>query len=310
MKSTTRWPGHALKLAAVYNLLWGAWVILFPNHLFEWSGIALPNYPGIWQCVGMIVGVYGIGYWIAASDFVRHWPIVLVGLLGKIFGPIGFLQSALVGQLPWAWGWTIVTNDLIWWVPFAGILYLAFKHHNDPIARLSGKADAPLPTAAASSGLPLEQLLVEGNQLKLLVFLRHSGCTFCRETLSELSRLMPELAQQSIEPIVVHMGDLEEGRSMLHRHRLDQTVHISDPACTLYRKYGLSRGTFLQLFGPAVWWQGFKAGILRGHGLGKLSGDGFQLGGSVLLRNGKPVKIFPAPSATTHLPSTDQCRVA
>jgi hypothetical protein len=116
--------------AAVYNLVWGAFAVLLPNVPFGWLGIAPPNYPGLWQCIGMIVGVYGIGYGLAAADPVRHWPIVLVGLLGKIFGPIGFVMAAMNGEFPWAAGFTILTNDLIWWVPFAAILRVAWK--NDP----------------------------------------------------------------------------------------------------------------------------------------------------------------------------------
>jgi hypothetical protein len=129
MDPKPRWPATVLRLAAVYNLLWGAWVILFPNHIFDLTGIERPNYPGIWQCVGMIVGVYGIGYWVAARDFLVHWPVVLVGFLGKILGPIGFVQSAIDGALPWKWGFTILTNDLIWWWPFGLMLYLAYKEH-------------------------------------------------------------------------------------------------------------------------------------------------------------------------------------
>jgi hypothetical protein len=111
-----------LRAAAIYNLAWGAAVVLFPLAPFRWAGMDLPNYPELWQCIGMIVGVYGVGYWIAASDPRRHWPIVLVGLLGKILGPIGFVSAAARGTLPWVAGWTIVTNDLIWWLPFIGIL--------------------------------------------------------------------------------------------------------------------------------------------------------------------------------------------
>lgn len=113
--------------AAAYNLAWGAWVVLFPATAFNLIDLPPPRYPQIWQCVGMIVGVYGVGYAIAAFDPLRHWPIVLVGLLGKILGPIGFVDSALQGTLPWTAGWTILTNDVVWWVPFAAILHRAWR---------------------------------------------------------------------------------------------------------------------------------------------------------------------------------------
>jgi hypothetical protein len=119
-----QWHGTVLRAAAFYNMAWGAAAILSPMTLFRLVGAdPLPNYPELWQCIGMIVGVYGIGYWIAAGDPVRHWPIILVGLLGKIFGPIGFLQAVLNERFPMAMGLTILTNDLIWWVPFGAILW-------------------------------------------------------------------------------------------------------------------------------------------------------------------------------------------
>src|SRR5690606_22323944 len=99
-------------------LLWGALVIVRPYLLFDLAGMPRINYPEIWQCVGMIVGVYGIGYLIAAADPYRHWPIVLVGLLGKVFGPIGFAMALAQGSLPPLFGLTLLTNDLIWWLPF------------------------------------------------------------------------------------------------------------------------------------------------------------------------------------------------
>ena len=44
----------------------------------------------------------------------------------KIFGPIGFVGAVTSGRFPLAMGWTIVTNDLIWWLPFGVILWTAF----------------------------------------------------------------------------------------------------------------------------------------------------------------------------------------
>ena len=75
----------------------------------------------------MIVGVYGVGYGIAAANPFRHWPIVFVGLLGKILGPIGFIGAVTSGRFPKLMGWTIVTNDLIWWLPFGIILWRGFQ---------------------------------------------------------------------------------------------------------------------------------------------------------------------------------------
>ena len=111
-----------LKLAAIYNILWGALVILFPHLFFDLAGMERTNYPEIRQCVGMIVGVYGVGYWLAALDPVKHYPIVLVGFLGKILGPIGFAQALITGRFPLAFGIIIIFNDLIWWIPFYKLL--------------------------------------------------------------------------------------------------------------------------------------------------------------------------------------------
>ena len=125
------WMRWTLYAAAAYNLLWGAWVVLRPNDFFILTGLPLPTYPSIWQCVGMIVGVYGLGYAVAGRDPYRHWPIVLVGLLGKLLGPVGYVDAALIrGSLDPAFGWTIPTNDLIWWVPFTLILLGAWRHHH------------------------------------------------------------------------------------------------------------------------------------------------------------------------------------
>lgn len=122
-----RWMRTVLRLAAAYNLLWGAAVVLFPQAMFRLLNMPEPLYPHIWQCVGMIVGVYGVGYAAAAVNPIRHWPIVLVGLLGKIFGPIGFVFAVVTGALPLSMGWTILTNDLVWWVPFGVMLRRAWR---------------------------------------------------------------------------------------------------------------------------------------------------------------------------------------
>jgi hypothetical protein len=86
------------------------------------------NHPMVWQGMGMVIGVYGLGYWWAAADPIRHWPIVAVGMLGKVFGPIGFFMNFLQGKVPFEFIYTLFTNDFIWWIPF--ILILQKAHQN------------------------------------------------------------------------------------------------------------------------------------------------------------------------------------
>ena len=119
----SKWMKITLQLAAIYNLAWGAWVVVLPHHFFEITNMAVPENLTIWQGMGMIVGVYGIGYWLASYDAVRHWPIVVVGFLGKIFGPLGFLMNYFILEsVPFEFSYTLYSNDLIWWIPFFLIL--------------------------------------------------------------------------------------------------------------------------------------------------------------------------------------------
>ena len=301
MAQQPTWPRRVLQVAAIYNLLWGAWVILFPHHWFDLTGIERPNYPGIWQCVGMIVGVYGLGYWWASRDFAKHWPVIAVGFLGKIFGPIGFLQSAIEGSLPWSWGWMILTNDLIWWVPFGAMLYLGFKSNSDPTRGQVQNSNDDWTLAQANelartaNGQSIAEL--SSDREVLLVFLRHAGCTFCRETLDELKKARQQWQSRSLLPVVVHMGSVEQGLEMMKKFGLEDCPVISDPECRLFRAYQLPRGTWPQLFGIRVWIEGFKAAILKGYGFGKLVGDGFQMSGAFVVRHGQIVRAYPSKDA-------------
>jgi peroxiredoxin/uncharacterized membrane protein HdeD (DUF308 family) len=286
------WISATLRLAGVYNLLFGLWAVLFPLAIFQWLQVEAPNYPALWQCIGMIVGVYGIGYWIAANDPVRYWPLVLVGLLGKLFGPIGFLFTAWKGELPWSWGYMLMANDLIWWLPFVAILYWVFREQTDPkVEQQAGEVwtyQEALKNVTDEKGRTLADLFA--NRKVLLVFVRHSGCTFCREALKQLQSIKPKLDAANTMLAVVHLGPPGDPDQFFKRYQLgEDVIRISNPECSLFRAFGLMRGRFRQLFGLPVWLRGFKSAILAGNGFGKLVGDGFQMPGAFLLDHGKIV---------------------
>ena len=277
-----------LRLAAVYNLIWGAFIILWPSAIFHWAALEQPNYIGLWQCIGMIVGVYGIGYLIASYDYKTHWPIILVGFLGKILGPIGFIWALSQGQFNLSFGIVIIFNDLIWWIPFAWLLLDALKAH----AIVEDQPDYPKwEKLCLEDGTNLPSASEDRNLLFILV--RHEGCTFCREAISQLSKHSSQIINAGFEPVLIHMGNTTSSQSLKNSYNLGDIKIISDPSRRFYKAFSLHRGTWWQLFGPRIWWKGFIAGILKGHGVGQLVGDGFQLGGVFHLNNKilKPIHI-------------------
>ena len=116
-----------LRIAAVYNIVWGAWQVLLPNSFFELMGMTPMNHPMVWQGLGMVIGLYGLAYYWASFDYVRHWPIVAIGLMGKVFGPIGYVFNILMGTATVGFGYTLIPNDIIWWIPFVMMLNHARK---------------------------------------------------------------------------------------------------------------------------------------------------------------------------------------
>ena len=287
------WMRGALAAAALYNLAWGAWVVLDPGAIFRLSGLAEPAYPQIWQCVGMIVGVYGVGYAIAAGSPLRHWPIVLVGLMGKVLGPIGFVGAAWQGALPWSWGWTIIANDLVWWVPFALILVAARRsalgNRRPGEGGIRPSAELTLRTARCQSGESLQSLSRQRPQL--VVCLRHLGCTFCRESLADLARQRSEIEAAGTGIVLVHPATNEQAAELFASYDLADLPRFADPDRVLYRSLGLSRGSLTQVLGPRVFWRA-AAATLRGHRLGKKAGDVWQMPGVFLVRDGRVVEAF------------------
>ena len=127
----------------------------------------------------------------------------------------------------------------------------------------------------------------------LLVFLRHFGCTFCREAMSDIADQRAELEAAGVRVVLVHMSADELAEQYFERYKLEGIDHVSDPACDGYRAFGLVKGTFNQLFGLQSWIRGFEAGVVKGHWVGyQQLGDGFQMPGAFGVLDGEVVGSF------------------
>jgi hypothetical protein len=275
-----------LIFAAIYNLVWGGWVLIFPQFFHSLFGLAPLHDVLLWQCIGMFVGVFGLGYAITAINPERFWPMILVGLLGKIAGITGYVGNTLFFDLDPKFGFFILTNDLVWIYPFGVILYWIYQSH------INETENALTPSrheVTLSNGQTLYEFS-KGREV-IVVFVRHAGCTFCREVLYKISLVYPN-SESRKDLVIAHLGSEEEIKPLLEKYHIQDVVTLSDPERVLYKSAGLKRGSLSRLFGPREFILGIT-GILQGHGVAFSSGDPFQLGGVALMKDGVFKHIEP-----------------
>ena len=152
------------------------------------------------------------------------------------------------------------------------------------------KLDEALHTIRSATGKTLEELSMSRPQL--VVFLRHSGCTFCRQTLSDLAGLADEFKKQGVGLVLVHQNDQAEGARWFAEYGLADAEQISDPKTELYKAFQLGRASLIDILRPSVWWIGFRAAVIQGHWFGKIVGDVFQLPGAFLIDKGQVVRSY------------------
>lgn len=126
----------------------------------------------------------------------------------------------------------------------------------------------------------------------LLVFLRHFGCTFCREALSDISAQKAGIENNGMRIVFVHMADAATAERYFDRYNIEDAIHICDPECRYYAAFGLVKGSFTQLFGLHSWIRGFNIGVVQGHGIGPMLGDGFQMPGVFVIQDGDIKEAF------------------
>jgi peroxiredoxin len=127
----------------------------------------------------------------------------------------------------------------------------------------------------------------------LLVFLRHFGCIFCKESLYDLSKRQKEIESAGIKIVYVHMADKIEAEGFFNKYNIKNPVHVSDPLCKVYGIFGLVKGNFNQLFGLKTWIRGAEIVATKQIAPGLLRiGDGFQMPGIFLIRGNEIVSSF------------------
>lgn len=127
----------------------------------------------------------------------------------------------------------------------------------------------------------------------LLVFLRHFGCIFCRESLRDLSQKRAAYEEKNITIVFVHMSDKTTAEMYFRSFNLAGIKHISDPQCAYYSAFKLSKGNIGQLFGFKNLVRGFEVTIGKGIPVTAAQlGDGNQMPGLFVISKGQIINSF------------------
>jgi peroxiredoxin len=135
--------------------------------------------------------------------------------------------------------------------------------------------------------------LVEASPV-LLVFLRHFGCSFCRQAISDVADLKSELDRRGVRPVFVHLGTPERAKPFFDYYGIGDVERVSDPEAVIYQNpvFAISRiHPVLTLFQPSVWIGWLKGSIFK-HGIGAIKEDGHQMQGIFFLKGPKIMRQF------------------
>jgi hypothetical protein len=277
--NTLNYLTEILKYGSFYHLLISMILIFKPLFLFNLFSLGPINFPIAAQLYGLFFGLFGLGFFIASFSIEENWLFILIGFLEKIFELIIFISY--IKNISFQWLSLLFINNILWILLLLSILNECYKF-------FTIEDDNPLPLdkllkyTKVNSGKYLTEISHQGPVL--LIFIRHFGCTFCRETVSDVKKLDREIKMKGLTPVFVHMSDPDFGEQFFEKYYKEAIYHVSDPNRSLYKSLKMKRGTILQVFGLKSWFRFLYAGLLKGHGLGQLEGDGLQLGGIFVLK--------------------------
>ena len=110
----------------------------------------------------------------------------------------------------------------------------------------------------------------------LLIFLRHFGCSFCRQTLDDVSGIREQIEGRGVRPVFVHLGTPERAKPYFDYYHLSDIERVSDPEASLYASPVFQvprKNVFIQCLVPAVWKAWLLGAAKHGTGMNKEDAD-------------------------------------
>ncbi|MCY2965010.1 MAG: hypothetical protein NT069_15475 [Planctomycetota bacterium] len=120
------WMKYLLRFAAGFNICAGLHMAIMYHETYKVIGMPKPEIQFPIQLVGLLVALYGVGYYLVARHPIRNRQMLLLGFLSKFLGSCLGTGYILLGKLPLRFALVFFFADVIYLPPF----YLILKRLN------------------------------------------------------------------------------------------------------------------------------------------------------------------------------------
>lgn len=123
----TPWMKSLLWFAGGYNLLAGAGMLCLYHEGYKVLGMSKPEVNLPVQLVGVLVGLFGVGYWLVAGNPVENRNLLMLGFCSKALGSVLGVYYVLAGKLPVFFLAILLVSDIVYLPPFAIIVRRLYR---------------------------------------------------------------------------------------------------------------------------------------------------------------------------------------
>src|SRR5262249_10540460 len=127
----TRWMKFVLRFVAFFNVGAGLFMLIGYHETYKIIGMNKPDVSFPIQLVGILVGLFGVGYYLVAKHPIENRNVLLLGFFSKFLGSCLATWYVVRGQLPLQFVAVYFFADVIYLPPFYVILRRLYALANE-----------------------------------------------------------------------------------------------------------------------------------------------------------------------------------
>ncbi|HEY1784151.1 MAG TPA: hypothetical protein VGG30_01335 [Pirellulales bacterium] len=112
------WMRLVLRIASIYNLLAALAMVVFYHEVSKVLGMPKPKPIMPFQLDGLLVGLFGVGYWLVASRPLENRNVLWLGFWSKLLGTLLCGYHVIHGDLPLSFVPLVAVSDFVYLPPF------------------------------------------------------------------------------------------------------------------------------------------------------------------------------------------------